>query len=295
MQIAENAEVPPVGDMPRLKFSLAGVQLKFSSVRQGGKLTLPARGSTGSIIAKLPREIYPDLPEIEFSAMKLAEAAGVNIAECELLPSGAAQDIPKRLRHGRYVLAVKRFDRAEDGSRIHIEDFSQVMGAAGDQKYTRANEESVVNTVKRLAAGGMAAVEQAIVRIAVNILLGNTDAHLKNWSFIFARPNQPDLAPAYDIVSIALLDDEDLMALKLRGTNDPKLITVSRFASFASYVGMTEAKMQRVLEDTVTRAADTWPQTLKSLPLSSRRIKTLNEHWKKIALGKTARSPFRAN
>jgi serine/threonine-protein kinase HipA len=70
----------PRNDVPKLKFSLAGVQLKFSSVKVGGRLTLPANGTTGNVIAKLPHAQYPDLPEIEFSSMMLAHAAGVDIA-----------------------------------------------------------------------------------------------------------------------------------------------------------------------------------------------------------------------
>lgn len=285
LDLSDAAAAPARDDaLPQLKFSLAGVQLKFSSVRQGGRLTLPARGTTGRIIAKLPHERYPDLPQVEFSSMMLAQAAGVNVAACELLPSSAAEAIPKRLRPGPYVLAVTRFDRAEGGGRVHTEDFNQVMGAIGDQKYVRANEESIVNAIRRFAEGGAAAVEQAIRRIVVNILLGNTDAHLKNWSFIFPGGTRIDLAPAYDIVGVALLDDDDQMALKLRGTKDPKLITIDRFVSFARYVGLTDAKMRKVVVDTVARAGDVWPETLKTLPLKREQMAALKARWQALPL-----------
>lgn len=283
---------PATAGLPRLKFSLAGVQLKFSSVREGGRLTLPAYGAPGRVIVKLPSEKYPDLPEIEFSSMKLAQAAGIDIAECDLLPSTAAEDIPERLRPGRYVLSVTRFDRTDKGGRVHIEDFNQVMEAIGDQKYVRANEESVVNAIRRFAIGGAAAVEQAIKRIVINILLGNTDAHLKNWSFIFPGGSRVDLAPAYDIVSIVLLDDDDTMALKLRGTKDPKLITVERFVKIAPYIGFTEAKMRKIVTDTAIRAADIWPETARGLPLAEKHKARLNAWWKTLPLAVNLPAPF---
>jgi serine/threonine-protein kinase HipA len=278
--------------LPRLRFSLAGVQLKFSSLRQGGRLTLPAQGTTGNVIVKLPHERYPQLPEIEFSSMKLAEAAGVRTASCELLPSSTAEDIPERLRPGPYVLAVTRFDRTDDGGRIHTEDFSQVMEAVGDQKYAKANEESIVNAVRRFAESGAAAIEQAVRRVVINILIGNTDAHLKNWSFIFPAGTSVDLAPAYDIVSIVLLNDDEQMALKLRGTKDPKLMTADRFVKFAQYVGFTDHKMRKVVTDTVARAADTWPDLLKGLPLTRQQSGTLGRRWKALPLPSGYPSPF---
>jgi len=278
--------------LPRLRFSLAGVQLKFSSLRQDGRLTLPAQGTTGNVIVKLPHERYPQLPEIEFSSMKLAEAAGVRTAGCELLPSSAADDIPEKLRPGSYVLAVTRFDRTDDGGRIHIEDFNQVMEAVGDQKYAKANEESVVNAVRRFSESGAAATEQTVRRIVVNILLGNTDAHLKNWSFIFPAGTGIDLAPAYDIVSIVLLNDDEQMALKLRGTKDPKLMTVERFIKFAHYVGFTDHKMRKVVTSTVARAADTWPDLLKALPLTRQQSGALGRRWKALPLPRGYPSPF---
>ncbi len=280
--------------IPKLKFSLAGVQLKFSAMRDGGRLTLPAQGAAGRAIVKFPHDRYPLLPEIEFSSMKLAEAAGVRVAQCELFPSDAAADIPARLRPGAHVLVLTRFDRTETGGRIHIEDFNQVMGAVGDQKYLRANEELVVKAVGRFAREGVAAVEEAIRRIVVNILIGNTDAHLKNWSFIFPEGNQIDLAPAYDIVSVVLIDDDQTMALKLRGTKDPFAITTERFEGFAKFVGLTDRRMRRLVNATVERASDVWPEILKGLPLSSDQTRLLAARWIRLPLTQGRAAPFKS-
>lgn len=201
-------------------------------------------------------------------------------------------DIPARLRPGPSVLAVTRFDRTERGGRIHIEDFNQVMGAIGDQKYLRANEESVVNAVRRFARGGVAAVEEAVRRIVVNILIGNSDAHLKNWSFIFPGGNQIDLAPAYDIVSVILLEDDETMALKLRGTKDPYRMTIDRFESFATFVGLDKRKMRRVVTMTVERASESRKEIAKGLPLSAEHVAKLRQRWARLPIVENHPSPF---
>lgn len=72
----------------RLRFSLAGVQLKFSVVREGKSLVLPASGSGGDWIVKLPDRQYPRVPEHEYATMSWARASGVEIPDFELVSSG---------------------------------------------------------------------------------------------------------------------------------------------------------------------------------------------------------------
>ena len=72
---------PPVEDSPPeiLRFSLAGVQLKFSVVEEaGGGLTIPARGIGGDWIVKLPSLHYAGVPENEYSVMSLAGMIGID-------------------------------------------------------------------------------------------------------------------------------------------------------------------------------------------------------------------------
>jgi serine/threonine-protein kinase HipA len=276
-------------ELPRLRFSLAGVQLKFSAMKRGERLTAPAAAGAGQIIAKLPSARFPHLPEVEYVSMKLAEAAGVETARCSLVAVDQVDGVPKRLLAGSYVLAVERFDRTAEG-RVHVEDFAQLFGAAGDQKYSRSNEESIVRAVKRFTNVG--AVEEAIRRIIVNILIGNTDAHLKNWSFCFPGGDRIALAPAYDIVAVNLLSGDNAMALRLRGTRNPVIVDVARFQGFARYVGLTDARMGKLVQRTVERAGDAWRQAAAELRLSREHWMTLDGWWHGLALTKGVSSPF---
>jgi serine/threonine-protein kinase HipA len=225
--------------------------------------------------------------------MKLAEAAGVHIAEYELMPSSAAVDIPSSLLPGPTILAVKRFDRLPGGRRIHGEDYAQILGAVGDQKYARGNEETVVNIAKRFSADGQLAVQESVRRIVVNYLLGNTDAHLKNWSLIFPKGAEIRLAPAYDIVSMPLVNPRDnVMALKLRGSNDPKLASGEKFQQFAAYVGLTPTQMTRIVRGTVAAAAAAWPQISRNIPWTQRQRAGLGEWWRSLPITQGTPSPF---
>jgi serine/threonine-protein kinase HipA len=132
------------GGGPPIRFSLAGVQLKFSMAHRGS-LTVPAIHGQGRFILKTPSPDYRLLPEAEWTALHLAKLAGVRVAEARLVESDKIEGVPKRYLQGSALsLVVERFDRKSDGSRVQAEDFAQIMGAVGDQKYTKANETTVM-------------------------------------------------------------------------------------------------------------------------------------------------------
>ncbi|WP_353619386.1 HipA domain-containing protein [Ochrobactrum sp. SFR4] len=243
------------------------VQLKMLMLKQGERLTFPALGVNGNIIAKVPSERYRYLPEVEFTSMKLAEVVGVEIPHVELVPVSAISGIdPGLLKAGGTVLAVDRFDRTKDGRRVHMEDFMQILDQHPDRKYTAANEETVLNIVTKLG-GGTAAFLQGITRIAVNILMGNTDAHLKNWSFYYPNPAEGLLSPAYDIVASHVYDRSYEMALKFRKTHDSRIIGLPRFIRAAVLCGISESRTKKQLKRVVEQAADEWPKLLQGLPM----------------------------
>ena len=120
-----------------LRFSLAGVQLKFSAVMEtSGGLTIPARGVGGSWIIKLPSIQFPAVPENEYVMLELARAIGIAVPAIKLVPIDEIRGLPKdAARIKGKALAVQRFDRGPGGQRIHMEDFAQVFGVFPDDKY----------------------------------------------------------------------------------------------------------------------------------------------------------------
>ncbi len=117
--------------------SLAGMQPKFSSVRDGASLRWRVSGRQSDLITKPPDAELPGIPENEFSIMRWASACGLAVADVELIPVTKLVDIPDWLtqRNGN-ALIVKRFDRTDKG-RIHIEDMAQAWGLEPDEKYEK--------------------------------------------------------------------------------------------------------------------------------------------------------------
>ena len=148
-------------------------------------------------------EEFPLLTVNEFVCMKCAEHCGLNTPKVWLSDD---------LQH--YV--VERFDTDGSGNKIGIEDFATLMGRTGDQKYLGSYEN--VLKVVNLNTGSLEQVKEAFKLVAFNCLIGNGDAHLKNFSLQY----QPDhtevgLSPVYDITHTLIyptIDNE--MALKMR-------------------------------------------------------------------------------
>ncbi|UEM07743.1 type II toxin-antitoxin system HipA family toxin (plasmid) [Skermanella rosea] len=276
----------PAGDLPPIRFGLAGMQLKLSVLKEGEGLTVPAEGRYGSIIAKLPsrQRGLEFLPELEFSAMRLAAAAGVDTAACELVPLDRLQGIgSEHRRHGDYLLAVTRFDRASD-ARVHIEDFAQVFGAVDNQKYTIANEETLWNGIKRFAADPNGDLLEAVRRFTVNVLLGNGDAHLKNTSLIYPDGRTARLSKAYDIVPTVCLDGDDTLAIPFGRAKAMSDVTVETFRRPAMRLDLDPRLLTDEVRRTVEKAADRWPGLLPGLPLVRRHADMLRKRWETAAL-----------
>lgn len=214
-------------------FSLAGVGLKFSMLARGDRLVIPARGERGDWIAKLPDPTYPGVPQNELAMMTLAKAVGIDVPEIRLVHRDEIEPLPERIWSGQENLfAVKRFDRGPRRELIHIEDLAQVRGFYPDAKYTGSFE-----TVGALVYRGhdIESLREFARRLTFNILIGNGDAHLKNWSLIYRDPRVPTLAPAYDLVATFVyrpsIQGPEEMALRFgpsKRFEDVRLSTFSR-------------------------------------------------------------------
>ncbi len=252
----------------RVKFSLAGVQLKFSAEMQGERLSVPARSGAGCTILKVASERYRGLPEAEYTAMRLCASVGLDVAPCRLIPIALIDGIPPNLlAHGEHALAVERFDRAAGGGRIHSEDLAQVLGASEMQKYIRGNGETVLNCIARFSADWRADAMEGMRRIIADVLIGNGDNHLKNWSFRFPDALSPRISPAYDIVPTWLYDGDDTLGLPFAGTRRAPDIGFGRFRRVATFLRLDPVATERDLRQFTERCLDGWPTLVHDLPL----------------------------
>lgn len=259
-----------------VKFSLAGVQLKFAATQAGDRLTIPARSGEGRFILKVPTARYPGLPEAEFTAMSLCRAVGIDTAQCELVSTANIEGVPDEfLSAGDYALSVRRFDRRDDGTRIHMEDLAQILGAVGERKYTMANTETVLHAITRFSALWKDDTLEGMRRVAADVLIGNGDNHLKNWSFLFPDGRRARLSPAYDIVPTVLYIPGDRLALRFVKSSEPLRIGLHKFSRAARYLQLSEAMVVGEISRFVESCLDVWPALLRDMPLPAQQARTL--------------------
>jgi serine/threonine-protein kinase HipA len=145
-----------------------------------------------------------------------------------------------------------------------------------ENKYTRARFSSI-SRVLWLEVGEDAIVEYTR-RLVFNALIGNADAHLKNWSLIYPDGRSAMLAPAYDLVATVPTFQGDRLALSLGDTKDFAEVDVERFRRFADKAGLPVRLVLQTVRDTAVRVRDLWPkhEAARSLPHSIR--KAIDEH-----------------
>jgi serine/threonine-protein kinase HipA len=262
------------------KFSLAGVQMKFSMKQQDGRYNLSKGDALGDWIIKTPSTKHKDVPVNEFTAMTLASMAGVDVPEIKLVELDKLDNLPSiNLPNEKLAFAIKRFDR-HDNRRIHMEDFAQVLVKYPHEKYNSANYEQIGKILYDFSGDGLADAQQFARRMLVNILLANGDAHLKNWSLLYSDQITPRLSPAYDIVTTSVyFDDERQYALNLGKTKQWYDVTYANFEAWAKRAGVPWRAIKPHLDDTMDNARSLWPKGIQDLPMNDAHKDKLQEHW----------------
>jgi len=266
-----------------LRFSLAGVELKFSAIKEAtGGLTIPVDGVGGSWIVKLPSTRFPGVPENEFAMLELARRIGIDVPETKLIPTARIEGLPAGVPvAGDQALAIRRFDRSAAGGAIHMEDFAQVFGVYPERKYDKASYRNIAQVL--WSETGEKGIEEFMKRLVFGVLIGNADMHLKNWSLIYPDRRSAQLSPAYDLVStIAYLPDENL-ALTFVDSKSFASFSSEQVARFAAKTGLP----RRLIADTATLTAisfaDVWRHADDGLvPASVQSV--IDSHLKRVPL-----------
>ena len=267
-----------------LRFSLAGVQLKLSAVNENtGGLTIPARGIGGSWIVKLPSREYEGVPENEYSMMTLARMIGMDVPAIELVDVSSIDNIPEGIAAPEgQALTIERFDRREDGTAVHSEDFAQIFGLYPKDKYSRASSMNIASVIA--AESGRTDIAEFIRRLTFNTLIGNADMHVKNWSMIYPDRQKAALAPAYDFVSTIPYIQDEQAALKFSRTKRFDEFTLDELAHLAARAMLPEKLVLDAARETVALFHQNWQTEKANLPLHADVIKAIEAHVKTIPL-----------
>lgn len=275
---------PEAADSPETDhFSLSGVLMKFSLFQTGDAFHISKSKNIGTWIVKVPSSRFLQVPLNEFASMKLAEAAGIDIPEIKLIRREHISGLPDiAMPDEPFAFAIRRFDR-DSGKRIHAEDFAQVFDLYPAEKYRHTNYDTIAKTIFHTFPDPIPDIQEFVARLAVNIMIGNGDAHIKNWSVRYKDRINPSLAPAYDIVfTRAYMQSEDSIALNLGKEKRTDRLTLMHFKTLAQRADIDWRIIQGRLVETIERARDMWPSLLNDLPMPNAHKEKLVLHWKSL-------------
>ncbi len=267
-----------------LRFSLAGVQLKFSAISEAsGCLTIPAKGMGGSWIVKLPSTRFAGVPENEYSMMELARLVGMDVPSINLIDVKDVENLPSGIGELQgQAFAIKRFDRLEDGGQVHIEDFAQVFDVYPKEKYKKASAANIAQVIG--AESDEKDISEFIRRLVFNTLIGNADMHLKNWSLIYPDRRNATLSPAYDFVSTIPYIEDEKAALNFSRTKRFDEFTFDELKHLAARASLPEKVVLDTSIETISLFHEHWQKEKTNLPLHSNVREAIDKHIDKVPI-----------
>lgn len=202
-EIAERireSSVTPIILQGKARLSLAGAQQKLPIHRENDSWKLPLGNAPSSVIIK-PSSIYA---QNEFLSNRLAWLCGLHVPAMSFA-----------FFEDQSALVIERFDRENISGRmvrVHQEDFCQALGVMPEDKYEADGGPGFGMCLNLIETSSSSPLEDSASfrRAAVfNFLIGNCDAHGKNFSFLYPSDGSIRLAPFYDLIDTALYPELD--------------------------------------------------------------------------------------
>lgn len=251
-EIVSNLRSAPLGAGGRVRVSLAGVQEKLLLTRMpDGSWGRPVDGTPSTHILKPEIAAYPQTVENEAFCMRLAKHLGLDVAKVETTEVA-----------GRKLIVIERYDRevGPDGSvqRIHQEDFCQATGTPPETKYEGNGGPSlraVADILQSFAAPG--SLERLLQAVTLNVLLGNGDAHGKNFSLLHHGSGVLTVTPLYDLISTLHYGDKRL-AMSIDSVQRTDRVTGERIVNEAARWGLS----RRLATEIVSSVLDNAPAAI---------------------------------
>ena len=229
----------------------------MSVQRDGKRLTLPGRGETGGWIVKFSSGPFPSLAENEYLMMRWAADAGLDVPEVDLLPAESVPHVFDELQPGSLAYLVKRFDRTSEGQRVHIEDFAQVTGTIPALRDQGGTYDTIGALVRALTGDG--GFTEYLRRLVAMVVMGNADAHLKNWSLLYPDGLTATLAPAYDLVCTTFYRTlPRRLVFPIGGRLRPDAADPAAFEQVAEAAGYPADQALPIVQETAERLREAW-------------------------------------
>jgi serine/threonine-protein kinase HipA len=205
-----------------IRLSLAGAQDKLAVRLVDDSIALVKGTTPTTHILKPVIEDIKDSVHNELFCLHLAKLLKIDTPKAEIRWLGSTP----------YFL-VERYDRKLDANkeikRLHQEDFCQALGILPEFKYEREGGPSIARSLSLLQQHSLTPVGDCLAfihRLIFNYLIGNSDAHGKNFSVLYLD-GHPVLAPAYDLLSTTIYPNlSPKMAMKIGEQYDPEFVSL---------------------------------------------------------------------
>jgi serine/threonine-protein kinase HipA len=222
-----------------IRLSLAGAQDKIAVRVDKAEISIPRGSAPSTHVLKSAIDTYEGLVFNEAFCMTLANACDLNTAPIEI---GKVEDID-------YLLA-ERYDRIRDDEgniqRLHQEDFCQALGVPSEIKYQSEGGPSLAdsfNLIREVSSTPAPDLIALLDTVIFNLLIGNHDAHAKNFSLLYMPDRSIRLAPLYDLVCTVFYPElTDKMAMKIGGEAKSALTCPRQIERFAADAGLAAAQ-----------------------------------------------------
>lgn len=219
--------------------AVPGVQPKLSlsvitdTMQDGSKGRLTVVGALGgNYIFKPPSDQFPEMPENEHLTMRMAEAFGINTVPSSLI----------RLQSGELSYITKRIDRTPTGEKIHMLDMFQITEAF--DKY-KSSMEKIGKALNEYSDNTLLDKLYFLELAIFTFLTGNNDMHLKNFSMINTG-EQWTLAPAYDLLNVAIVNPDDTEELALTLDGKKKKLKWEHFERLGLQLDLNEKQIKGI-------------------------------------------------
>lgn len=207
-------------DEDGIRISLAGAHDKIGVLCDEERIGLTHGAPPSTHILKMPIVRVEEPIVDEAYCLALAAAVDLDVAAAEPREAGPQE-----------FLLVRRYDRGRPGStdtRIHQEDFCQAQGIAPPEKYEGEGGPGVAECAAllwRVSSAPARDITAFADALLFNFLIGNHDAHAKNYSLLLDGPEAVRLAPLYDLLCTAVFaGTRKKLAMKYGGENRPKYL-----------------------------------------------------------------------
>lgn len=222
-----------------IRLSLAGAQDKIAVRLDDAKTSIPRDSAPSTHVLKPAIDTYEGVVFDEAFCMILANACDLNAAPVKI---GKVEDID--------YLLVRRYDRIQDNEgniqRLHQEDLCQALGVPSEIKYQSEGGPSLADCFALIRDTSSAPAPDLIAlldAVIFNLLIGNHDAHAKNFSLLYMPDRSIRLAPLYDLVcTVYFAELTDKMAMTIGGEAKSALIYPGQIEQFAADAGLAAAQ-----------------------------------------------------